>query len=86
MAKCGRRTDILFANIHAACNEITAILEKVVSYARQRKAKEDRGTEAMRPRRRRRRFDIATAEHHRFPHIVHASISFRTSFGKIHRN
>lgn len=57
MAKCRRRTDILFANIHAACNEIIAILEKVVSYARQRKAKEDRDAEAMRPRRRRRRFD-----------------------------
>ena len=46
-----------FANIHAECREIIAILEKVVSYARQRKAKEEREAEASRPKRRRRRFD-----------------------------
>lgn len=46
-----------FANIHAECSEIIAILEKVVSYARQRKAKEERAAAVLRPQRRRRRFD-----------------------------
>lgn len=46
-----------FASIHTECSEIIALLEKVVSYARQRKAKEEREAEAMHPKRRRRMFD-----------------------------
>ena len=40
-----------FANIHAECSEIIAILEKVVSYARQRKAKEECKAAVLRPQR-----------------------------------
>ena len=46
-----------FASMHTECSEIVAILERLVRYARQRKAREDRKAEALRPKRRRRGFD-----------------------------
>ena len=44
-----------FASIHTECSEIIALLEKVVSYARQRKAKEEREAAVLHPQRRSRR-------------------------------
>ena len=46
-----------FASIHTECSEIIALLEKVVSYARQRKAKEEREAAVLHPQRRSRQFD-----------------------------